>query len=651
MRIVTRLLLIGLCACGVAFYGHVAPLAQQPGTVTVRPRIAATRPGMPEVKVTVDNSSVPAGAEVVFALNPARVISDPGYRVTLFFGDGKRQVVRQTRVSHVYPQAGTYTYSVLVEGESRVDPTPTPVPPVPSVKLSASPTSVEVNQPVSFSAQVSRRYQNLKYQFFFGDGSTSGWQDDAKATHSYRAANTFKAYVDIGVFSNGFVKQAGGSERESITVTERPVIVSVKLTANPASIEAGKPVTFTARPSLQSSNAEYQFAFGDTSATGWQASPRATHRYNAAGNYSARVEVRVANRTNAPQSASDATTVEVTEPVGPSKVDLKVIPATVPLGVPVLFQAIPSAENTKARYRFNFGDGSSTSWSSDPLQTHSYNAAGTYPAFVEMASVSEPVKVSAASGKKRVRVMPIRSHPDTNDNRNSNGNSNSNTGNSANSNATPRSNTNSGANSNGNSNTGRNANSNANSNTGGNTNSNTFGQVNGNVNLQTNTNFRGNVNSNTFGQVNGNVNLQTNTNSGGNVNATNANSSANGNANANSNSTNAGNSNANASNANSSVASATVATSEPGAKGGTTDWWKYLIIAAIILFAAYQAFSYFFAPRPTFEPHFNPGDSQVSAGKPLSIDLQLDVDPNIQAGEFSIDTQGNSLIKSKRTEP
>src|SRR6476646_4609554 len=113
MRIATRLLLIGLFASGLCFYVSIAPLAQQSGTVTVRPRVTAT--------------------------------------------------------------------------QSR--PTPTPLPPVPNVKLSASPTSVEVNRLVSFSAQLSHRYQNLKYRFVFGDGSGTGWQDEARATHSYRTAN------------------------------------------------------------------------------------------------------------------------------------------------------------------------------------------------------------------------------------------------------------------------------------------------------------------------------------------------------------------------------------------------------------------------------------------------------------------------------
>jgi hypothetical protein len=637
MRIVTRLLLFGLFASGLCLYALVAPLAQQRDTVTVRPRVAAAQPGVPEVKVTVDRSSVPVGSEVIFALSPARVVSDSRYRVTLFFGDGKRQVVRQAKVPHVYPQSGTYTYSVLVEAEkqSTSTPSPTPVSPVPNVKLSASPTSVEVNQPVSFSAQLSRRYPNLKYRFVFGDGSDTGWQDDAKATHSYRSANTFKAFVDIGVFSNGSVKQAGGSERESIKVDKesRSVNATVQLSANPTSIEAGKPVSFAARANPQTPNAKYRFDFGDKSATEWQASPRVTHRYKASGKYSARVELQVANRSNEPQTASDTATIEVNEPAGKYTVDLKIIPATAPLGMPILFQAVPSTASAKAVYRFNFGDGSApTDWSADPVQTHLYRAAKNYVAFAEMAiSGSEPV----ASGRKRLRVTSIGPIPNTNGSQNSNTNKN------ANSNPTPRSNTNTNQNSNAN----RNANSNSTprSNTNGNQNSNSIrnANVSGETNTNGNSNAAGAPNSNANRQANANTNA--NSNIGANANA-NSGGNSNANANANGNSTGAINSNANMSPA---------ATQNPQGAGtaASTDWWKYAIIALIILFAVYQAYSYFFAPRPAFVPHFDPGDSKVGAGKPLSIDLQMDLDPNINAGEVRVDTQGNNLIKSKRIEP
>ena len=68
-----------------------------------------------------------------------------------------------------------------------------------------------------------------------------------------------------------------------------------------------------------------------------------------------------------------------------------------------------------------------------------------------------------------------------------------------------------------------------------------------------------------------------------------------------------------------------------------------------MLFTAYQVSSYVFAPRPKFVPHFDPGDARVGAGS-LAIDLQMEVDPNLAGGEFRLDTEGDSLIKSERTE-
>jgi len=69
----------------------------------------------------------------------------------------------------------------------------------------------------------------------------------------------------------------------------------------------------------------------------------------------------------------------------------------------------------------------------------------------------------------------------------------------------------------------------------------------------------------------------------------------------------------------------------------------------MILFAGYQAASYLFVPRPTFVPHVDAGQANVGAGS-LAIDLQVDVDPNVAGGEFTLNTEGGSLIKSARSE-
>jgi PKD repeat protein len=568
------LLLIVLLAFGLFFPTGLLTSAQQPGTVNVRPRVASAQPGMPEVKATVNRDKVPVGEEVTFTLSPARIVTDPRYRVTLFFGDGKRQVMHQAKITHPYPKAGTYTYSILVEQEKQPTPTPTQTATTPTVSLTATPETVEVNRLVNFSAQLSRRYPNIKYRFVFADGSDSGWQDSSNATHSYRSPNTYKAYVDIGVYSNGSTRQVGGSPRQAVKVTESRSVTRVELSASPTSVEKGKPVTFNARLNPQSANARYRFDFGDKSPpTNWQASSQTTHRYKSDGKYSARVEVRRATPNSA--TISDSIAIQVSD--RESTIDLKVIPGSVLAGIPVFFEAVPSAANTNARYRFDFGDGSATTaWSSSRYQTHSYISAGRYPAFVEMAeSVNEPIRPSAVSEKKSVRVTEISVTNNTNDN------GNNNSGGNLNSNSTPQTNANN----------------------------------NGNVNAT------GNINSN----VNGNANANGNRNGNGNGNANSVGST----------------------NANSASPSPTIPS---GGDTESSNWWKYLIILIVLLLAGYQAYSYFFAPRPTFVPHVDMGDASVDADNPLAINMQMDVDPNVAGGEFTIDTEGNSLIKSKRIE-
>jgi len=114
----------------------------------------------------------------------------------------------------------------------------------------------------------------------------------------------------------------------------------------------------------------------------------------------------------------------------------------------------------------------------------------------------------------------------------------------------------------------------------------------------------------------------------------------------------AGNINAN-SNSTSNIAGNTSATTSPAAPSGDTvpnqDWWKYLIIGAIILIAIYQTAQYVLAPRPTFVPSFDQGDARVGAGKPLAFDFRMDLDPNVDSGDVKINSESRDFIKNERT--
>jgi hypothetical protein len=219
---------------------------------------------------------------VTFTLSPASVLSD--YLVTLYFGDGHKQVMTGPQVTHAYDAVGTYTYAVDVKPRHGCDA---------RVALSSSASSIREAEPVKFSARLTGNCPNIQYRFVFGDGSSSKWQSSTEALHRYAAAGNYFAYVDISDANS----RIGGSLRKRIEVKGPSTDVtgrrdvSVSLKAEPLSARSGKPVTFTAKASPAQSDARYQFNFGDGNRTLWQTDPQTAHTYKTRGLYRPYVQV------------------------------------------------------------------------------------------------------------------------------------------------------------------------------------------------------------------------------------------------------------------------------------------------------------------------------------------------------------------------
>jgi len=196
--------------------------------------------------------------------------------VTLYFGDGQQQVMRQAATTHLYQSVGTYTYSVAVKNAAANPP---------RVDLSATPVPAGTGQAITFIARPSGPYPNLQYRFDYGDGIQSTWQVSPVAEHSYSRPGNYSAFVDIG---NG-AQRIGGSLRKQITITS-PAL-SVSLNATPLSAQARRPVIFNAKVSPSVVNATYQFTFGDGEPPVLQTSPQVQHVYKSAGSYRAVVQV------------------------------------------------------------------------------------------------------------------------------------------------------------------------------------------------------------------------------------------------------------------------------------------------------------------------------------------------------------------------
>ncbi len=287
MRVPLILLFISLLTAGLYSQAIQPIVAQRPNTVTISSRGIASQPGIPEVRAVADRTRVPVGDQVTFTLSPATVIRDSRYRVTLFFGDGSRQIMLQTQAIHRYQTSGTYTYSILVEPAKRVTPTPTPVPVIPEVRLRINPALVDVNQAVSFSAELDRPVRGLSYRFVFDDGSATGWQSEAVATHAYRAPKTYQPYVDLGLSLNGVMTQVGGSRRQTITVSRNQIgnqnaNTNGNQNTNPSNDNGNGNANSNTRPNENQSNAGNRNTSGNLNANS-----NANARGNGNGNLNA----------------------------------------------------------------------------------------------------------------------------------------------------------------------------------------------------------------------------------------------------------------------------------------------------------------------------------------------------------------------------
>ncbi|HEV8141189.1 MAG TPA: PKD domain-containing protein [Pyrinomonadaceae bacterium] len=297
---------------------------QQPTpTVNLRPRATVSDPNLPSVRVSVDQQRVPLGTQVNFSLSPPNIAGDRRYVVTLYFGDGQQQVMRQAATTHLYQAVGNYTYSVAVKATA-TDP--------PRVDLSASPLPAHPGDVVNFIARPSGPYPNLQYRFDYGDGTQPKWQTGATAQHVYARPGNYSAYVDIG---NG-TQRIGGSVRKQIPVTSIPF--SVSLTATPLPAQAQRPVIFNARVTPNIANATYQFTFGDGGSSGFQTSPQIQHTYKTSGSYQAFVQVSQSG--GAPNSAAKSNPIvlniqpAITNPGTPGTPTQRATPTPPPSGTP-----------------------------------------------------------------------------------------------------------------------------------------------------------------------------------------------------------------------------------------------------------------------------------------------------------------------------
>ena len=377
-------------------------------------------------------------------------------------------------------------------------------------------------------------------------------------------------------------------------VSNRTTVPVVKLIVNPTAVAINSQVNFTAQLSHNYPNLQYRFVFADEAQTDWQDASQTSHSYANAKTYLAYVDIGEGSRGSAKRiGGSQRQPIQVTAP--PTvRVSLLAKPVSVRTGDTVRFNAQTNSREPKIKYRFTFGDGALTSWQDSSVTSHPYAVAGDQFASVEVGlpsgqgiktvGTSKPAKIGVA---QRPDPRPTPSPRSTPSPRPTPSPRQSPTPSASPSASPPPS---------------------------------PLPSASGSPDASPSATAMSSPTPDGSPSPSG----PTNSTSPGTT-------------------------------ASPSVSPTPTPTPTCGPFSWRDPfgwrcwpWWIPLLIALSLILLAYMAVTAFLLPRPKLVPHLDPGVAGVSAEKPLSIDLQLALDPNVTGGEYGLDTGGGSLIKSER---
>ena len=263
----------------------------------------------------------------------------------------------------------------------------TPTPGLPVVDVNVDRQRVPLGEPVTFTLSPANVVLNPQYivTLDFGDGRKT---QERKTTivHLYRFPGNYRYSVSV-------------SGKDQV----KPKVPQVTLFAKPTSANANQRIDFKAELSDSYPDVKYRFVFADGWQTGWQDAPRATHEYVAAKTYPAYVDIGAAGPARAIERIGRSVPLAIQiSSSGPQpqqlSVNLSAKPARIEEREVVLFSAGVPGNATNVRYRFIFGDKSAaTDWQISPQAKYRYLKGGTYSARVDVRSMNNIAAAQSAS--------------------------------------------------------------------------------------------------------------------------------------------------------------------------------------------------------------------------------------------------------------
>jgi PKD repeat protein len=247
-----------------------------------------------------------------------------------------------------------------------------------AARFTFAPLTPQVLNTVTFDASTTTNggsacLSACTYAWSFGDGTTGS---GITLTHQFRTVGSFPVSLTV-------TDIRGASATTSQTVPVSPgTPPTASFTTSPATPGVDQDIFFNASastPAAGRSIVSYDWTFGD-GASGTGVLTR--HSYSGAGNYT----VQLAATDDAGSIGRSTASLQVGPTVGAlPTADLTFLPAAPQPNQAVRFDASgsrPGSGATIVSYTFSWGDGSDDEVTTNPIQSHTYNPAGTYVATV-----------------------------------------------------------------------------------------------------------------------------------------------------------------------------------------------------------------------------------------------------------------------------
>ncbi len=227
----------------------------------------------------------------------ASLIPDMQHKEYRFnFGDGtESDWTTSSEVDHVYPLPGIYRAFVMARSREQILATSNimQIEVIPKtvyrVSLGADSNKIFPNESIRFTGEIQPGLEGILYQFDFGDGIRSEWQNDPVASHTYASPGTYNVSLFAKIGEEFF-------QSDSVDITVETVHIRAYLEAEPSQTEPDRTVIFKARLEPNIEKVEYRFIFGDGGVRDWSSEAVAEHIYSKPGNYHAYVVSRIDQR-------------------------------------------------------------------------------------------------------------------------------------------------------------------------------------------------------------------------------------------------------------------------------------------------------------------------------------------------------------------